>query len=67
MVDENHRLTFNRFFGAVPEIADHRAHTELGSVMMFITADVKTLMQPLLGGGRRREHIGEKKLVGEGE
>jgi hypothetical protein len=32
--------------------------------MMFITADVKTYMQPLLGGGWRKGHIGEKKLAG---
>jgi len=35
--------------------------------MMFITADVKTQMQPLLDGWWWREHIGEKKLVGVGE
>lgn len=42
MVDEKHRLTLNRLFGAVPKIADQRVHTEIGSLMMFITADVKT-------------------------
>lgn len=42
MVDEKHRLTLNRFFGPFPKIADRRSHTEIGSVMMLITANVKT-------------------------
>ena len=42
MMHGQQNIKFNRFFGPFPKIADHRAQTEIGSLMMFITADVKT-------------------------